>query len=157
MEYSKGFTLVELIIVIVIVGILSIVAVPVYKGYTKKAMGTEAKALLGSIMTAEKVYLAEYGHYKFVEDIVNYDKDLDIDTRSNKYFTGWGTLGSIELNAILVATIGNKGSGADNISMVYVTYPSEYDGIITPKAGFYEFYDNDPNGFTSIGLTDDDD
>ena len=60
MKKSKGFTLVELIIVIVIVGILSIVTVPIYRGYTKKAIATEAKALLGSIATAEKVYpLAE--------------------------------------------------------------------------------------------------
>ena len=41
----KGFTLVELVIVIVIVGILSIVAVPIYRGYTRKAMATEGKAL----------------------------------------------------------------------------------------------------------------
>jgi prepilin-type N-terminal cleavage/methylation domain-containing protein len=35
---NKGFTLVELVIVIVIVGILSIVAVPIYRGYTRKSM-----------------------------------------------------------------------------------------------------------------------
>ena len=59
MRKTKGFTLVELVIVIVIVGILSIVAVPIYRGYTRKAMATEGKALLGAIQTAQKIYFAE--------------------------------------------------------------------------------------------------
>jgi type IV pilus assembly protein PilE len=85
MKKSKGFTLVELIIVIVIVGILSIVAVPIYRGYTKKAIATEAKALLGSIATSEKVYYAEFGNY-FKVDPTSYVYELDVDSRSNKYF-----------------------------------------------------------------------
>jgi prepilin-type N-terminal cleavage/methylation domain-containing protein len=36
LKNSKGFTLLELIIVIVIVGVLSIIAVPVYKNYIEK-------------------------------------------------------------------------------------------------------------------------
>src|SRR5438132_13570331 len=49
---EAGFTLVELLIVILIVGILSAVAVPLYHGYTKDARLAEAKALAGSAMTS---------------------------------------------------------------------------------------------------------
>ncbi len=104
MKNKKGFTLVELIIVIVIVGILSIVAVPVYKGYIKKAMATEGKALLGSVLTAEKVYFAEYNNYKDVEG-TDYDRVLDVDARSNKYFKAYG--------------VENIGSEADASFMAY--------------------------------------
>src|SRR5437588_1249440 len=45
---QAGFTLVELLIVILIVGILSAVALPLYLGYTSDARLAEAKALAGS-------------------------------------------------------------------------------------------------------------
>ena len=51
-EGEAGFTLVELLIVILIVGILSAVALPLYLGYTSDAKLAEAKALAGSAMTS---------------------------------------------------------------------------------------------------------
>lgn len=58
-----GFTLVELMIVVVIVGILAAVALGVYRGYTRKAMATEATAGLGTIRTALRVVYAQHQDY----------------------------------------------------------------------------------------------
>lgn len=86
MKKAKGFTLVELVIVIVIVGILSIVAVPIYRGYTRKAMASEGRALLGTIQTAQKVYYTEFAQFATV-GATNFTTIIDVDARPNKYFT----------------------------------------------------------------------
>jgi prepilin-type N-terminal cleavage/methylation domain-containing protein len=52
MDRDGGFTLVELLIMILIVGILSAVALPLYLGYTRDAQLAEGKGLAGSTMTA---------------------------------------------------------------------------------------------------------
>lgn len=60
---KNGFTLVELMIVIVIVGVLAAIAVPIYTSNVKRAKMSEADASLGTIRTQLRVYYAEYGDY----------------------------------------------------------------------------------------------
>jgi len=60
---KHGFTLVELMIVVVIVGILAAVALGLYRGYTRKAMASEAQAGLGTIATSLRVVFAEKSAY----------------------------------------------------------------------------------------------
>ena len=88
----KGFTLVELVITIAIVIILSVVSVPIYQGYTRKARLSEGYALLGVILSAQKAYYSEHGNFWFPKtdedyDRTNYDEALGVDARGNKYFT----------------------------------------------------------------------
>ena len=83
---KKGFTLVELVIVIVIVGILSVISVPIYRGYVEKAMVTEGKVLLSAIAKAELAYHVEHGYFLNVSGYDEYVSALDIDLRGNKYF-----------------------------------------------------------------------
>jgi len=60
---AKGFTLVELMVVIVIVGILAAVAIPKFLDASNKAKASEFPTQLTAIYTGETAYNAENGSY----------------------------------------------------------------------------------------------
>jgi len=57
---TRGFTMMELMVVVVIVGVLAAVAIPLYGKYIKNARLTEATARIGEVVTAAKAYAQEH-------------------------------------------------------------------------------------------------
>ncbi|MBD3263976.1 MAG: prepilin-type N-terminal cleavage/methylation domain-containing protein [Candidatus Omnitrophica bacterium] len=64
----KGFTLIELIVVVVIVGILATLALPIYIKSVKRAKEGKAKHHLGLITQAEDLYRNVYDTYLVIGD-----------------------------------------------------------------------------------------
>jgi prepilin-type N-terminal cleavage/methylation domain-containing protein len=60
---QEGFTLVELMVVVAIVGILVAVAIPQYQKYQSRARQTEAKIALGGVFTSEQSFSVENSSY----------------------------------------------------------------------------------------------
>lgn len=56
---QKGFTMIELMVVVVIVGILAAIAIPIYGKYVKQARTTEATGRMGEMITAAKAWAQE--------------------------------------------------------------------------------------------------
>jgi prepilin-type N-terminal cleavage/methylation domain-containing protein len=61
MQKRKGFTLIELMVVIMIVGILAAVAIPLMRGRVDSAKWSEGKAMAGTVASALRAYAAEKG------------------------------------------------------------------------------------------------
>ena len=61
MKGRKGFTLIELMVVILIVGILAAVAIPIMRGRVDAAKWTEGKSMMGTLATGIRAYAAEKG------------------------------------------------------------------------------------------------
>jgi type IV pilus assembly protein PilA len=58
-ERQKGFTLIELMIVIAIIGVLAAIAIPQFVSYRQKGYNTEAKAELKGFYTACQAYFSD--------------------------------------------------------------------------------------------------
>ena len=74
---KKGFTLIELMIVIAIIGILAAVAIPMYSDYTKKSRTAEVQSNLNEIVKMQLIY----------------KEDPNGGSKTNRYATGFATLG----------------------------------------------------------------
>lgn len=59
----SGFTLIELMIVVAIVGILSAVAIPSFRSYMHRSRTSEAVTFLGEIRQRQEAYRSEFGQY----------------------------------------------------------------------------------------------
>ena len=70
MKFSRGFTLVELMIVILIVALLTLVAVPSYRDYVREARRSDAKVSLTKAATQQERYFMRNNAYSGdVDDI----------------------------------------------------------------------------------------
>lgn len=69
MKTNKAFTLIEMLVVVLIVGVLAAVALPQYQRAVEQTNMTEAAVVLRSIANANQVYYLETGEYAGPNDM----------------------------------------------------------------------------------------
>ena len=78
---KKGFTLLELLVVVLIIGILATIALPQYRKAVEKARMTEAISAVEAIAKANERFYLVYGNYtREIRDL-----DLDFNAEDAKY------------------------------------------------------------------------
>ena len=66
---QKGFTLIELMIVVAIIGILAAIAIPNFLQYQARARQSEGRTNLGGIFVSETAFLGEQGRYGSFQEV----------------------------------------------------------------------------------------
>ncbi len=93
---EKGFSMIELLVVLLIIGILAAVSAPMFLANADKAKASEAVAGVGAIRSAERIYAMQHGG-SYLAPIVDgsiyfqgtagANTTLGVDTRNAKYFS----------------------------------------------------------------------
>jgi fimbrial protein pilin len=124
---NQGFTLVELLIVIVIIAILTVVSLVAYNGLQNQAKTSAAKSTVDSVAKKAELYNTEEG--KYPEDIA---KLTSADTKKSYYIasTNVSDLGT-----------GTFGSSTPTTTVKYTKCPASGD----PTGAKIEYYDYSKN------------
>lgn len=87
-QMQKGFTLIELMIVVAIIGILAAIALPAYQDYTGRAQASEPLSASAGLRADIAVYLSEEGALPTTGDSATLD--AAVDALEGKYFDATG-------------------------------------------------------------------
>ena len=137
---EKGFTLVELVITIAIVIILSVISVPIYRGYVDKAKLSEGYALLGTLLSAQKSYYSEYGNFYRPGISTAYSSVLGVDARGNKYFSCFSLCQNAEAYSGFFRNVVHKPNELITTVNGHIMTVLRLDYDITNGSTFYDYW-----------------
>lgn len=84
-QKQEGFTLIELMIVVVIVGVLAAIALPAYQGYSERARRADAKTSMVEVQLAQEKYRANNATYTTDMTDLGYDNATNNDSKEGYY------------------------------------------------------------------------
>lgn len=97
LKRQDGFTLVELMVVVAIIGLLSAVAIPNFRKYQAKAKMSEAKLQLSSVYTAETAFFSDFNIYHNCLGYMGYNPHREMPNRY--YAVGFNVTAAINASA----------------------------------------------------------
>lgn len=82
MRKVRGFTLIELMIVVLVIGILAAVAIPSYEQYVRKANRSAAQAFMLTVANKQEQYLLDARQYAAIANAADLSSELGLSAPS---------------------------------------------------------------------------
>ena len=130
---KKGFTLIELMIVVAIIGILAAIAIPNFLKFQAKSKQSEAKTNLGAIYTGQIAYYGEANSYGDFP-LINWSPSGT--PRYHYTLGGWADNDATNRGALVAAITVPSWAGNNNAAVTADATPAPISGTLTPA------YDN---------------
>ncbi len=125
---KKGFTLLELIVVIIIIGVLATLGFTQYTRMVERGRTAEARTMLGQIRSAQVAYYQEYGSYAAATT------NLVVDVVTGCVATNFFTYASDTSSATATRC---TGSGKSPQAATIYSLNLDYAGVFTATSGYY--------------------
>lgn len=143
---NQGFTIIELLIVIVVIGILALLVITTYSGIQAKSRNAQRQSDIKNLQTALEGYFQDKGYYPtranlndstwLEANLKGLDTEALVDPSNPNSKTLAGAAAAKQYAYVVTDSDGNSCEGADSTSCAKYTLIATYEGQVNGQSTF---------------------